>query len=353
MMFPLAFGIVDSESDENWMWFVSELRKMLGVNTDKMPILTILSERKPQVVEAVEVNFPTAFHGFCLRYVSENFREEFKNPKLLNLFWSAVYALTTAEFDSKVNEMMQVQDVMPWLERFPPNLWAVAYFEGIRYGHFSLGITEILYSLSLECHELPIVQTVEHIRHQLTCWFAERRNMAQSYNSVLVPSAEKLVSEAISDSLCYQVLRANKVEFEIVSSERTNIVDTQARCCSCLRWQIYGLPCAHAVAALLSCGEDPRLYAHDCFSVMKYRETYSQPIYPIPGRSHWNNLFSALQGVGSKADVMLSPPKIRRPPGRPKMKILKMESLKRPKRMVQCGRCHLLGHSQKKCSMRS
>ena len=234
MMFPLAFGIVDSESDDNWRWFVSELRKMLGVNTDKMPVLTILSERKPQVVKAVEDNFPTAFHGFCLRYVSENFRDEFKNPKLLNLFWSAVYSLTAAEFDAKVNEMMQVQDVMPWLQRFPLNLWAVAFFEGIRYGHFSLGITEILYNLSLECHELPIVQTIEHIRHQLTCWFAERQNLAQSYNSVLVPSAEKL-SEAIADSRCYQVLRANKLEFAIVSSERTNILDTQARFCSCRR----------------------------------------------------------------------------------------------------------------------
>lgn len=353
MMFPLAFGIVDAESDENWMWFFSELRKMLGVNTDKMPVLTILSERQSQVVEAVEVNFPTAFHGFCLRYVSENFRDEFKNPKLLNIFWSAVYALTAAEFDSKVNDMVQVQDVMPWFQRFPPNLWAVSYFEGIRYGHFNLGITEILYNWAMECHEFPIVQTVEHIKHQLTCWFVERQNLALSYNSILVPSAEKLISEAIADSGCYQVLRANKVEFEIVSSERTNIVDTQARCCSCRRWQIYGIPCAHAVAALLSCGEDPRLYAHECFSIMKYRETYSQPIFSIPDRSQWNLPFSFAQGAGSKAYAVLRPPKIRRPPGRPKMKILKIESLKRPKRIVQCGRCHLLGHSQKKCSLRN
>jgi hypothetical protein len=53
MMFPLAFGIVDSESEDNWRWFISELRKMLGVNTDEMPILTILSERNPQVVKYV------------------------------------------------------------------------------------------------------------------------------------------------------------------------------------------------------------------------------------------------------------------------------------------------------------
>ncbi|XP_008802419.2 uncharacterized protein LOC103716264 [Phoenix dactylifera] len=350
-LYPLAFAIVDTESDENWMWFLSELRKLLGVNTDKMPVLTILSERQNGIVEAVETHFPTAFHGFCLRYVSESFRDEFKNSKLVNLFWNAVYALTAAEFEAKVTEMMEVQDVMPWFRLFPPNLWAVAYFEGVRYGHFTLGITEILYTWALDGHELPIVQMMEHIRHQLTAWFNDRRNMGMSCSSVLVPSAEKLISEAIADSRCYQVLRANKVEFEIVSSERTNIVDIQSWCCSCRRWQIYGIPCAHAAAALLSCGEDVRLYAQECFSIRKYREAYSQMIYPIPDRNLWKESGEGTEGGGNKADIIVRPPKTRRPPGRPKKKVLRIESLKRPKRVVQCGRCHLLGHSQKKCTL--
>lgn len=348
--FPLAFAVVDTESDDNWMWFLSELRKLLGVNTDKMPVLTILSERQRGIVEAVETHFPSAFHGFCLRYVSDSFRDEFKNTKLINLFWNAVYALTPAEFDAKVAEMMEVQDVMPWLRVFPPGLWAVSYFEGIRYGHFTLGITELLYHWALEGHELPIVQLMEHIREQLTVWFHERRNIGMSLGSVLVPSAEKVVSEAMADSRCYQVLRANKVEFEIVSSERTNIVDIQSRCCSCRRWQIYGIPCAHAAAALISCGEDVRLYAQECFSVRKYCEAYSQTIHPIPDRSTWKELAEETGG-GGKTDIIIRPPKTRRPPGRPKKKVLRLESLKRPKRVVQCGRCHLLGHSQKKCTM--
>ncbi|KAI4310883.1 hypothetical protein MLD38_035829 [Melastoma candidum] len=167
-LFPLAVAVVDSETDENWMWFMSELRKLLGVNTENMPRLTILSKRHRGLVEAVETHFPSSFHGFCLRYVSENFRDTFKNTKLVNIFWSAVYALTVAEFESKISEMVEIsQDVIPWFQSFPPQLWAVAYFEGVRYGHFTLGITEQLYSWAHECHELPIVQMMEHIRQQL------------------------------------------------------------------------------------------------------------------------------------------------------------------------------------------
>ncbi|KAL9272287.1 hypothetical protein AKJ16_DCAP09475 [Drosera capensis] len=348
-LFPLAIAVVDFESDENWMWFMSELRKLLGVNTDNMPRLTILSERQPGMVEAVQTHFPSACHGFCLRYVSERFRDTFKNSKLVNIFWNAVYALTAAEFETKITEMMAIsEDVIPWFQQFPHRYWAVAYFEGVRYGHFSLEITQVLRNWALECHELPIVQTMEHIRSQLTMWFDQRRDMTMGLNSILMPSAEKKITEAISDAGCYQVLRANEVEFEIVSSERTNIVNIRTRVCSCRRWQLYGTPCAHAVAALISCGRDAHYFADPCFTVASYREAYSQTINPIPDKSLWRE---PGKGAGARVDTVIRPPKTRRPPGRPKKKVPRVESLMRPKRIVQCGRCHLLGHSQKKCTM--
>lgn len=352
-LFPLGIAIVDTESDENWMWFMSELRKLLGINTDNMPRLTILSERKRGVVEAVETHFPTACHGFCLRYVSENFRDTFKNTKLVNIFWNAVYALTSAEFESKITEMVEIsQDIIPWFQDFPPQLWAIAYFEGVRYGHFTLGVTELLYNWALECHELPVVQMMEHIRHQLTRWFTNRRNVGMNWASILVPSAEKRVLEAMTDARCYQVLRANEVEFEIVSTERTNIVDIRSRVCSCRRWQLYGLPCAHAAAALISCGQNAHLFAEPCFTVASYQETYSQLIQPIPDKSLWKETGEGTEGGGgAKCDLLIRPPKTRRPPGRPKKKVLRVENFKRPKRVVQCGRCHMLGHSAKKCTM--
>nr|CAD1841754.1 unnamed protein product [Ananas comosus var. bracteatus] len=36
-LFPLAFGVVDEESDENWIWFLSELHALLEANTENMP----------------------------------------------------------------------------------------------------------------------------------------------------------------------------------------------------------------------------------------------------------------------------------------------------------------------------
>ncbi|KAK6929605.1 Zinc finger, SWIM-type [Dillenia turbinata] len=264
------------------------------------------------------------------------------NAKLVNIFWNAVYALTSVEFEKKVSEMVEIsQDVIQWFQHFPPRLWALAYFEGVRYGHFSLGITELLYKWALDSHELPIVQMMEHIRYQLTSWFNERRTIGMGWNSILVPTAEKCILEAIADARCYQVLRANEVEFEIVSSERTNIVDIRNRECSCRRWQLYGLPCAHATAALISCGQNAHVFAEPCFSVVSYCETYSQIINPIPDKNFWRENGEGTEGGGAKLDMTVRAPKTRRPPGRPKRMVLRIESFKRPKRVFHFMKCNI------------
>ncbi|KAF2570260.1 hypothetical protein F2Q70_00006028 [Brassica cretica] len=110
------------------------------------------------------------------------------------------------------------------------------------------------------------------------------------------------------------------------------------------RWELYGLPCAHAAAALISCGQNVHMFAEPCFTVSSYQQTYSGVIKEVADRRMWKE-------EGGEGGLMrIRPPKTRRPPGRPKKKVVRVENLKRPKRIVQCGRCHLLGHSQKKCT---
>lgn len=206
-LFPLVFGVVDEENDDNWMWFLSELHNLLENNTENMPRLTILSDRQKGVVEGVEANFPTAFHGFCLHHLSESFRKEFNNSMLINLLWEAANALTVIDFEAKVLEIEDVsQEAAYWIRRVPPRLWATAYFEGTRFGNLTANIVESLNSWILEASALPIIQMMESIRRQLMTWFNERREASMQWASILVPSAERRVSEALERARTYQVL---------------------------------------------------------------------------------------------------------------------------------------------------
>lgn len=350
-LFPLAFGVVDEENDENWMWFLSELRNLLETNTENMPRLTILSDRHKGIVDGVEANFPTAFHGFCMRHLSESFQKEFNNTMLVNLLWEAAQALTIIEFEAKVLEIEEIsQDAAYWIRRIPPRLWATAYFEGTRFGHLTANIVESLNSWLLEASGLPIIQMMECIRRQLMTWFNERRETSMQWTSILVPTAERCVDEAIEHARSYQVLRANEAEFEVITHEGSNFVDIRNRCCLCRGWQLYGLPCAHAVAALLSCRQNVHRFTESCFTVATYRKAYSQTIHPIPDKSLWKELSEGDSDASKSVGLIINPPKSLRPPGRPRKKRVRAEDRGRVKRVVHCSRCNQTGHFRTTCA---
>ncbi|XP_071715699.1 uncharacterized protein [Rutidosis leptorrhynchoides] len=354
-LFPLAFGVVDQENEENWMWFLSELRSLLEINTENMPRLTILSDRNKNIVDAVEVNFPIAFHGFCMHHLSESFRKEFNNTMLVNHLWDAANALTIMEFESKILEIEEIsQEAAYWIRRVPPRLWATAYFEGTRFGHLTANIVESLNVWILEASGLPIIQMMESIRRQLMTWFSERREASMQWTSILVPTAERRVLEAIERAQTYQVLKANEAEFEVISHEGTNIVDIRNRRCQCSGWQLNGLPCAHAVAALLSCRQNVHRFTESCFTVATYRRAYSQAIHPVPDKTLWSEMTDlGLQDEGSSSvnEIVINPPKCTRHPGRPRKRRVRSEDRRScVKRIVRCSRCNQTGHFRTTCS---
>ncbi|KAL8523084.1 hypothetical protein ACS0TY_013159 [Phlomoides rotata] len=352
-LFPLAFGVVDEENDETWMWFLSELHKLLDTNTENMPRLTILSDRRKSIIDTVELNFPTAFHGFCMLHLSESFRKEFNNGILTNLLWEAANVLTITEFEAKIAEIEEIsQDAAYWIRRVPPHLWANAHFEGSRFGNLSANIVESLNAWILEASGLPIVQMMECIRRQLMTWFNERREASMQWTSILVPSAEQQVTKALENARTYQVLRANEAEFEVISLEGTNVVDIRNRSCSCRGWQVHGVPCSHAVSALLSCRQNVHRFSESCFTVATYRKAYSQTIHPIPDRTLWHEMSGVAEGEDdSMEEVVVNPPKsLRPPPAQPRKRRAQSGERSGTKRVVHCSRCYQIGHFRTTCA---
>ncbi|XP_073120690.1 uncharacterized protein [Henckelia pumila] len=65
-LFPLAFGVVDMENDEIWMWFLAELHKALEMSMEARPRLTFLSDRHKGVSDAIKRKFPAASNAICM-----------------------------------------------------------------------------------------------------------------------------------------------------------------------------------------------------------------------------------------------------------------------------------------------
>eukprot|EP00257_Ricinus_communis_P018033 XP_015576618.1 uncharacterized protein LOC107261486 [Ricinus communis] len=346
-LFPLAFGVLDVENDESWMWFLSELQKALEMNVENMPQLTFFSDGQKGIVDAVKRKFPSSSHAFCMRHLSESIGKEFKNTRLVHLLWKAAYATTTAAFKEKMVEISEVSSAAAkWLQEFPPSRWALVYFEGTRYGHVSSNIEEFNRWIH-EARELPIIQVIEQIHGKLMAEFEDRRLKSNSWFSVLTPSAEKHMIEAINHASIYQVLRSDEVEFEVISAERSDIVNIGTHSCSCRAWQLHGIPCSHAVAAIISCRKDVYAYTENCFTVASYHKAYAEDIHPIPEKVEWGKMSDVPIDDGDAQIVR--PPKFRRPPGRPEKKRICVEDINREKHTVHCSKCNQTGHYKTTC----
>ncbi|XP_076900459.1 uncharacterized protein LOC143554625 [Bidens hawaiensis] len=72
---PMAYAIVDEETNESWMWFFQQLREHI-VN-DNIGSLCVISDRQG-IIKATETldywKEPNAYRRFCLRHIRRNLR---------------------------------------------------------------------------------------------------------------------------------------------------------------------------------------------------------------------------------------------------------------------------------------
>lgn len=193
-LFPLAFAVVGAENDNNWDWFLKNLRSIINANLPTsittIDELTFLSDRQKGLLEGVGTWFPNSPHAYCLRHLVENFKKQYKHKDLTSLVWEAARATTEEEFHNACNAMRAINsNCVDWLLKAAhPMHWATVYFPGRRYGHLTSNIAESLNSWLLHARDLPIEGMCEAIRAKLMAWYVERREFAAKHHELhLVP----------------------------------------------------------------------------------------------------------------------------------------------------------------------
>ncbi|CAH1427469.1 unnamed protein product [Lactuca virosa] len=125
-------------------------------------------------------------------------------------------------------------------------------------------------------------------------------------------------------------------------------VDLDDMTCSCWLWDLAGIPCVHANAAINFIHQTPDAYINAYFSKEKFRQCYSTNIEPVNGSNLW----------AQTEYIKPLPPMSRRMPGRPATKRKMHASEKESKfsktkvkvaRTTRCGNCLEYGHNKRAC----
>ncbi|GJW68901.1 multidrug resistance-associated protein 5, partial [Tanacetum coccineum] len=110
-------------------------------------------------------------------------------------------------------------------------------------------------------------------------------------------------------------------------------VDEGKRTCSCMVWQLSGLPCVHATKVIFLINRVPESYVLAWFETDMCFVAYYNYVKPVPGMNFWPN-----QSMYST----VLPPKPRKMPGRPRKKRIRAIS-SRGRGGVAWSRCGASG----------
>ncbi|CAH9051144.1 unnamed protein product [Cuscuta europaea] len=144
-----------------------------------------------------------------------------------------------------------------------------------------------------------------------------------------------------------QVVFNGHDDYEVKRGRHQYQVRLEGRTCSCRVWELNGIPCSHAVCAILDNGGDPETYVDECYSKEVYQRIYSHHLQRMNGELMWKKT--------QQNDIQAPIPK--KMTGWPKKK-RKREATEGPSsattmtrkgRVMTCFICKVAGYNKSKC----
>ncbi|KAI3720870.1 hypothetical protein L2E82_31868 [Cichorium intybus] len=346
-VYPIAWAVVDIENKPNWKWFLELIEDDLGLDGGRG--MCVISDQHKGLLEATKEILPFVEHRQCAKHIYANFRKVYSGVEFKNMFWAA--AKSTVEGEFKLN-MQKIKQISPaayeHLMGKEPNSWCRAFFgSGLACEAVENGMAECFNAIIMEARKKPLLTMLEEIRLYMMERFFNLKETAEKWDSQVCPGAIKKMEKFAQYIRSWYVHPSGLSAYEVRDGFESYGVDLQGNFCTCRLWEVSGIPCVHAQAAILYTQQDPVEFISSWFSKDKFIASYASNIQPVNGSNLW---------VETPYTKPL-PPLEKRMPGRPSIKRKRHVSEYEDKysqvsgkgRTVQCTNCLQKGHNKLSC----
>ncbi|KAK8581393.1 hypothetical protein V6N13_144420 [Hibiscus sabdariffa] len=347
-IFPVAFAVVDVVNDDNWHWFLVQLKSALSI----FQPVTFVADRQLGFKKPISMIFKNSHHGYCLHHLIEGLKRDFNGlctEEVLQVIFTHFYdAARAATLDGFRKSIENIRNISPeaceWILQSGPEHWSNVLFQGSRYGHFSSNVAETLYSWVTELPVIPIAKLIETLCCKIMELMSTQKSDSSQWMTKLTPAVEFKLEEHILKANMLQVPVSHGSTFEVCDSlGAIFVVNIDLWDCSCREWQLKGFPCCHAVAVLQQLGRSLYDYCSEYFTVDAFRSTYSNCINPVATAD------MAVQKKSSTIEVR--PPALCHVSDPPKRKKKKYTHKGPFKRLLHCSKCQGAGHNRQTCHL--
>lgn len=250
-MFPLAMFVCRKEDGENWDAFLEILAPELKKH--HLP-LTIMSDRAPSLVAAIEKHLGGCEQRFCFRHIFKNMCKWWRGALVQYQAWVTAEVYTTHEFENSIDELEKsAVGAKQYLLEIGPSMWSRAHFGmSSKCNHLTNNFTESFNSFILESRDKPICSMVIGVSFLIMKIMYERKIQSLKWEeNDVVPRVHTIIQQykAMENEFCTQPIGEN--DYCVVHYTGSyHTVNIEARECTCREWQITGIPCVHGVFLL-------------------------------------------------------------------------------------------------------
>ncbi|XP_019078111.1 uncharacterized protein LOC104880614 [Vitis vinifera] len=352
-MFPIAFGVVSSKNYEDWLWF---LQKLKGILQDKEVV--IISDRHQAILHSVSQLFGVENHAYCYHHVKENFssyvtkhRMKGKKCKMdaLLLLDNVAYARLDDDYVVAMEKLKTYNsDLAKWVEENNPQHWAMSKFAKKRWDKMTTNLAESFNAWLKEERHYTIFNLVMTHMDKFAHLACDHMGSTKNWKAAIGPKTEEKLLENIIKSGSLPVYPYVGGVFKVFNMKVYVDVNLRERTCTCKAWQMAGIPCENACAAIRQMKQDVYEYVDSYFKLPVQQLIYSGHFNSIP-----NHNMPIVDADGCVRDAQgrlypsLKPPCSKRPPGRPRHR--RIESQFSSKRLIFCSRCQVAGHNRASC----
>ncbi|KAM3218688.1 hypothetical protein P3L10_023219 [Capsicum annuum] len=283
-IYPIVFCVVDKENDASWTFFFEKLKSIVVDGPD----LCFILDRHKSIARAYDY----AHHGYCIRHLGENLWVNHRCGEHLYRFYNATKAYSPEVFSNHFEEFKNYcPEAAFFLEHeLDFDKWSSAYFPGNRFDVKTSNITESINSMLIAEREYPVAFIFNLIDKIFGDIFRERRAyVLKCKDNKFMSTAEKILRDNMSegDSFYMENISGDKSKFTLFDSGCTAKVNLLKRSCSCRKFELVKISCAHPITSLqLKHGDDYGLRVYDysppVYKVEEYLLAYSKSINIVP-----------------------------------------------------------------------
>ena len=163
-MYLVAYGFIDVETTDNWIWFMMLLHRAIG----DMPTLAVCSDACKGLENAVKEVFPQAECGECFRHLMQNFIKRYGGDTHSKMY-PAIRAYWTEEFQQHMQTVLDASsDVLVWLQKHHSLKWMICAFNpNIKCDYVRNNLAECFNNWIKEIKDLPAYELTDKLREMI------------------------------------------------------------------------------------------------------------------------------------------------------------------------------------------